>query len=366
MTAPVSPGSSGGGLFDEAGLLIGITTAYIEENHSASFAVPVDWIIDTLESEYSVDQQPQLDERARQPKEMGRQIEESHREQMVALERELRAIESREWDTELRDGRLAHPGTRDYTDGSATSPQPPDNNDGADALSQALSAIADRIGPKALRANPEHRSARYRLRLSPLSGLIFFARQLESSGDEELDRTIRRELYAAEPLPLPAAPELRETLKEIDVTISANNRIHVGLPGEALPFATYALSSDGTTSPTAIDDGLLDRFALEIESRVKKVVQQRGEQVYPRIARDREWEGTARVVVEYGINGWLKRVSVAETSGYAVLDQRAVEMVQEVLPNVPRELHSHGFTVRLAIIFTFGTSGANAADSPSK
>jgi len=40
-TAAISPGSSGGGLFDNSGDLIGITTAYIEGGQNLNFAVPI-------------------------------------------------------------------------------------------------------------------------------------------------------------------------------------------------------------------------------------------------------------------------------------------------------------------------------------
>lgn len=43
-TAPISPGSSGGGLFDEEGCLIGITTLYLAESQNLNFALPADWI----------------------------------------------------------------------------------------------------------------------------------------------------------------------------------------------------------------------------------------------------------------------------------------------------------------------------------
>ena len=38
-TAPISPGSSGGGLFDENGNLIGITTLFIKESQALNFAI---------------------------------------------------------------------------------------------------------------------------------------------------------------------------------------------------------------------------------------------------------------------------------------------------------------------------------------
>jgi Flp pilus assembly protein TadD len=43
-TAAISPGSSGGGLFDEKGRLVGLTTLYIEGGQSLNFAMPVEWL----------------------------------------------------------------------------------------------------------------------------------------------------------------------------------------------------------------------------------------------------------------------------------------------------------------------------------
>ncbi len=44
ITAPISPGSSGGGLFDEEGRLIGLTSFYMAEGQQLNFAVPVEWV----------------------------------------------------------------------------------------------------------------------------------------------------------------------------------------------------------------------------------------------------------------------------------------------------------------------------------
>jgi serine protease Do len=43
-TAPVSAGSSGGGLFDQDGQLIGITTFILKESQNLNFAVPAMWV----------------------------------------------------------------------------------------------------------------------------------------------------------------------------------------------------------------------------------------------------------------------------------------------------------------------------------
>lgn len=43
-TAAISPGSSGGGLFDAQGRLVGVTTLYLKDSQSLNFAMPSDWI----------------------------------------------------------------------------------------------------------------------------------------------------------------------------------------------------------------------------------------------------------------------------------------------------------------------------------
>ncbi len=43
-TAAISPGSSGGGLFDGEGHLVGLTTLYVEGGQNLNFAMPVEWI----------------------------------------------------------------------------------------------------------------------------------------------------------------------------------------------------------------------------------------------------------------------------------------------------------------------------------
>ncbi len=48
-TAPISPGSSGGGLFDEGGRLVGITTLTRKDSQNLNFAIPADWIADVFQ-----------------------------------------------------------------------------------------------------------------------------------------------------------------------------------------------------------------------------------------------------------------------------------------------------------------------------
>lgn len=49
-SAPISPGSSGGGLFDDQGTLVGVTTFVWAEGQNLNFAHPADWVRELLRS----------------------------------------------------------------------------------------------------------------------------------------------------------------------------------------------------------------------------------------------------------------------------------------------------------------------------
>lgn len=48
-TTPISPGSSGGGLFDDEGMLIGVTTFQSVRGQNLNFAIPAEWISSVAE-----------------------------------------------------------------------------------------------------------------------------------------------------------------------------------------------------------------------------------------------------------------------------------------------------------------------------
>jgi protein TonB len=99
----------------------------------------------------------------------------------------------------------------------------------------------------------------------------------------------------------------------------------------------------------ADEDAAIRRFAREISRALGKEM---SEQDYPRLARDRGWQGTAELRLQIGTDGKLKNVSVLNSSGYEVLDQRAIEKVNGLrMPRVPSEIRARAFTVRIPIKF---------------
>ena len=254
-TAAISPGSSGGGLFDEAGALIGVTRFYLEQGQSLNFAMPTDWIGATL----------------------AKGTETPERKSLAALEERADMERREQQDEELRQRR---------------------------ALEEQARTINERL---------QRQADEERERLAEIQ------RRADQLAEEEAGKRIQREPDIAGVSPPVAAP------------------------GSAQPNG----------QPEAWEEsGALDRFAMEIQRRVGLLVRERGEANYPRLARERRWEGTTQVSIEYDAGGVLRRVSVAMSSGHVTLDQKATEMVRDALPSqVPSELRAKKFTVRLPLVF---------------
>jgi TonB family protein len=97
------------------------------------------------------------------------------------------------------------------------------------------------------------------------------------------------------------------------------------------------------------EDAALRRFQQEIVRIVGKVVSERD---YPRLAKERGWQGSPMIRVEIGEDGKLKLVAVAKTSGFSLLDERAVSKIKEIrLPKIPEEFRDRAFGVDVPFKF---------------
>jgi periplasmic protein TonB len=65
-----------------------------------------------------------------------------------------------------------------------------------------------------------------------------------------------------------------------------------------------------------------------------------GQQRYPRVAEMRGWQGEVRLRVQMARKGTIVAVRVVQSSGFAVLDQNAVQLVQGTPLPPPPAIHS--------------------------
>lgn len=93
----------------------------------------------------------------------------------------------------------------------------------------------------------------------------------------------------------------------------------------------------------------LKLYAIDLSRAIGRAVSERD---YPREARQKGWGGSTMVRVEIGADGLLKDVTVTRSSGFSVLDDRAVAKVRTVtLPGIPHELRGRAFTLEVPFLF---------------
>lgn len=136
---------------------------------------------------------------------------------------------------------------------------------------------------------------------------------------------------AAEAAEVPSATAERESITAATIT-----------PGLNEGAATQAIATENEVGADA--NALRQyRFAVSRAARTD----------YPRLAVERGWTGTAQVRLAIDGNGRLRRVSLAGSSGHAVLDAKAQTIIgraAEATP-LPLALLGHAFSVDLPVEF---------------
>jgi TonB family protein len=188
-----------------------------------------------------------------------------------------------------------------------------------------------------------------------------------ASGFPDLDMAVRRAVLAATPIELPADPVGYETVRRFGLVYEPTRGLRVVEPlpfaGQAAPASPpasepFLCSAGSLPVPTAPDcsrsgsrNDLLTCYAQAVQRRVVKLVSACGSAVYPVEARKNRWEGAVQVSVTFDRSGKLSAVALAESSGQALLDQRALDLVREGLLPPPIELFATPFAVRVPVVF---------------
>jgi TonB family protein len=123
----------------------------------------------------------------------------------------------------------------------------------------------------------------------------------------------------------------------------------------AEPFICRAGDLPVAAAPSCQESGsrseLLTCFAQAVKLRTSQVVSVCKADVYPAEARRHMLEGTAHIGVSYDRGGKLGAVSIAESSGQPMLDQRALDLVRQSVLPAPSELYATPFAVRIPVVF---------------
>jgi periplasmic protein TonB len=117
-------------------------------------------------------------------------------------------------------------------------------------------------------------------------------------------------------------------------------------PAQPVPEARAAASLTQEAGPVVSADGLRRyRLALAREAgRYKR---------YPERAIEAGWSGTAELRVKVSPGQSLPVAELTKSSGHAVLDEAALEMLKMAMPTtpIPASLQARAFSVELPIVF---------------
>jgi protein TonB len=162
-----------------------------------------------------------------------------------------------------------------------------------------------------------------------------------------------------EPQPVPppriepkveVAPDVKPVPREVAPPVVQQSRE----PSETTPTVSRPVPAPTAVQPPAqpkVDESrersLKDQYQQMISARIKQYEE------YPPIARRRHWEGTTVIQLTLTPEGKVSRVTVLEKSGYDVLDEAAVRMIQKAspLPLPPEGLRGRELTVQVPIKF---------------
>ena len=166
----------------------------------------------------------------------------------------------------------------------------------------------------------------------------------------ELRTEIRPE---PQPLPRELPPSLQPRV-EPSVSASAVAR-PVPAPVATAPAPPVVVPQPQPSAPKidgAHENRLLVTYGQSISKEIKRY------QKYPPPAQRRGWEGTAEVVLQIAADGKVTSITLGKSSGHAILDEEALEMVRRAtpLPQAPPDLRGRALVVSVPIVFRLQNS----------
>ncbi len=127
-------------------------------------------------------------------------------------------------------------------------------------------------------------------------------------------------------------------------------------PGASAPQAAAAPSvpstaEQGPRQSDADEAGSRDQYRLALIGAAKRYKR------YPAQAMQNGWTGKAEIRLVIGSNGMIQSAAVKTSSGYALLDDTALDMIKKAKPltQIPPALRGKEFIVDVPVIFDLAT-----------
>jgi len=158
---------------------------------------------------------------------------------------------------------------------------------------------------------------------------------------------------ASSVLPLSPAPKLVVVAHEISKIESVEHLSPMKTTRQAVDPSATDNSVDenqdwhGQEPGSVTEAGIRNHLLGQLQTRLSRYL------VYPPLARSRGWEGTVLLGLRVESNGHLERIRIEHSSGYAVLDNSALNSLNRLnrLAEASSWLNGRGLDMQLPVIY---------------
>lgn len=153
---------------------------------------------------------------------------------------------------------------------------------------------------------------------------------------------------AAKPAPSPAPVATEAPRSEPVLAAPAQASAAVGVDSAPPPARSEARVGPASAPTPAFDEaGTIAQYRIalmQVASTLK---------TYPRIAQENNWQGRVELRLTVGAGGGITSLAVKSGTGYAVLDQHALDMLRRAQPKtpLPAGLRGREFTLEVPVVF---------------
>jgi protein TonB len=127
------------------------------------------------------------------------------------------------------------------------------------------------------------------------------------------------------------------------------------VPVSPAPSAGVVAAAPQPAPPASVgvDAGTLAQYRLAVMSAARQFKR------YPRVARDQSWQGRVEIRLAIAPGGEISALSVRSSTGYELLDQHALEMIEraKALVQIPPALRGKEFSMDIPVVFSLREAG---------